>query len=81
MHNACMNKHIQIRDVDSQTHALLVQAANRQGLSLNQYLKAELTQLARRLPMRDAIAKSLALPSIKSPVSAVDLIRQDRDGK
>ena len=43
-----MSKIIHIRDVPAATHEALTAAAERRGLSLSSYLRAELADLARR---------------------------------
>lgn len=48
MHNACMGISITIRDVPKRAHAELSARAALDGLSLQEYLRAQLIDLARR---------------------------------
>jgi plasmid stability protein len=72
---------IHIRDFDDELHAKLAERASSMGLSLSEYLRKELAQIARR-PSNDSVFGRLRkLPSINSLVSAVELVREDRDGR
>ena len=79
MQNACMNKHIHIRDFDGKLHAKLAKKAEESGLSLTQFLKQELAKVAARPSQHDFYKQLRNLPAVESPVSAVELIREDRD--
>lgn len=79
MQTACMNIHI--RNFDDDIHAKLVERASSMGLSLSEYLRKELAQIAKRPTNDDIFARLRKLPSINSPISAVDLVREDRDGR
>ena len=48
MHNACMTTSITIRDVPDETHDELAARAARSGRSLQEYLRGEMIELARR---------------------------------
>jgi antitoxin FitA len=76
-----MGTHIHIRDFQDDLHAILAKRAKQKGLSLSTYLRSELTRLANRPTNEDIFERLRALPSINSSVSAVDLVREDRDGR
>jgi plasmid stability protein len=72
---------VQIRNVDELLHAKLVERAEAKGLSLSEFLRQELAVIALR-PSQDRVFDRLRkLPSINSSVSAVDLVREDRDNR
>ena len=48
MQNACMTTSITIRDVPEETHAELMARAALHGQSLQEYLRAQLVEIARR---------------------------------
>jgi antitoxin FitA len=81
MQIACMGTHIHIRDFHEDLHAILAKRAKQKGLSLSAYLRLELTSLASRPTNEDVFERLRALPSINSTVSAVELVREDRDGR
>jgi antitoxin FitA len=76
-----MNKHVQIRDVDAKVHKVLTKRADAQGLSLSEYLRKELAQLAERPTQADVFQRLRALRPAKPGPSAADLIREDRDSR
>lgn len=77
MQTACMN--VQIRNVDDLLHAKLVEKAESKGLSLSEFLRQELNVIAMRPSSESVFGRLRKLPDIHSPVSAVDLVREDRD--
>jgi antitoxin FitA len=79
MQNACMSKHIQIRDVDAKVHKKLVQRAGDQGLSLTEYLRKELAELAHRPSSTEVFKRLRTLRPAKPGPSGADMIREDRD--
>jgi antitoxin FitA len=76
-----MGTHIHIRDFQDDLHAVLAKRAKQKGLSLSAYLRLELINLATRPTHEDVFERLRALPSINSPVSAVEVVREDRDGR
>jgi plasmid stability protein len=76
-----MGTHIHIRDFQEDLHAILANRAKQKGLSLSAYLRQELTNLAKRPTSDDVFERMRALSSINSKISAVDLVREDRDGR
>ena len=62
MQYACMNKHIHIRDFDGDLHAKLVNKATRKGVSLSQFLRTEMAEIANRPTIEDVIEQLRNLP-------------------
>jgi plasmid stability protein len=79
MQNACMNVHI--RNVDDLLHSKLVERAEAKGLSLSEFLRQELNLIVQRPSHESVFGRLRKLPSINSPVSAADLVREDRDNR
>jgi antitoxin FitA len=76
-----MNKHVQIRELDAKVHKTLVKRADAQGLSLSEYLRKELTQLAARPDHAEFFRRLRALKPAKPGPSAASMIREDRDSR
>jgi hypothetical protein len=57
-----MGTHIHIRDFDSKLHAELVRRAQKNGQSLAEYLRRELTKLAARPDLDELAAQLKAMP-------------------
>ena len=57
MHNACMGISITIRDVPRRTHAELTSRAALSGLSLQEYLRKRLVDMAHRPDAATVIAR------------------------
>ena len=75
---------VQVRNLESDVQAVLVEAARAKGLSLSEFLRQELTNLAELIEVRkryDRLVKR-ARPAAFANISTqhiVDLIREDRD--
>ena len=67
-----MAKTIQVRDVPDDVHELLHVRAARAGLSLSEYLRREISLLARRPTLEDFLARVAARPEVT--VSAQDIV-------
>ena len=84
MHNACtqtpgMVKNVQIRNVPEKVHKRLVAAAAEAGLSLSEYLLAEVTRVA-ALPTRaEMLVRLRSRPRVKLAESAAKMVRRERD--
>jgi antitoxin FitA len=76
-----MNKHIQIRDVDAKVHRKLAQRASDQGLSLTEYLRKELSQIAERPSQSEVFGRLRALRPAKPGKTGAELVREDRDSR
>jgi plasmid stability protein len=74
-----MSKMIQVRDVPEEIHAVLKSRAALEGMSLSDFLKRELEQLARRPSLREWLESSRQLKRIGGSQSAAEVIRQMRD--
>jgi hypothetical protein len=74
-----MNKHIQIRDVDVKVHKALVQRADEAKLSLSEYLRKQLAELALRPTHAEVFARLRSLRPAKPGPSGAEMIREDRD--
>jgi hypothetical protein len=76
-----MNKHVQIRELDAKVHKTLVKRADAQGLSLSEYLRKELTQLAERPTAAEAFNMLRNLKPAKPGPSGAEMVREDRDSR
>ena len=59
-YTACMSRTIQVRDVPEDVHEVLRVRAARAGLSLSEYLRREVSGLARRPTAEDFLARVTA---------------------
>ncbi len=71
-----MAKMIQIRHVPDEVHRALVAKADEQGLSLSDYLRAEVTKVAERPSMDEVLARIRELPPVEVSESSADVIRR-----
>lgn len=75
----CMAKTLQVRGVPEKVHRRLKARAADAGLSLSEYLLAELTRFA-ELPTRDEMRERLRNgPRAKLSESAAKMVRRERD--
>lgn len=74
-----MSKMIQIRDVDDSLHRVLKSRAAQAGISLSDYLKQELTEIAERPTMREWLAQVRGDAPIETKKRAAVVIREMRD--
>jgi hypothetical protein len=81
MHGACMNKQIHVRDIEEQTHRRLVDMANAKGLSLSEYLRVKLTEIANRPSNAELFARLRTREPVHLKPSAEEIIREDRDSR
>ena len=80
MHIACMNKHIQIRNFDGNSHARLVERASSKGLSLSEFLRQELTVIAQEKPtLAEFYSHLRKQKGVHLKISAEQIIREERD--
>jgi plasmid stability protein len=73
----CMG-HIQIRTVPEDVHRTLKSRAATRGMSLSEFLLAEVTELAEHPSLEELVARIRSRPMIRSKVSNAELIRQAR---
>ena len=71
--------HIQIRNVPEDVHRTLKARAARQGMSLSEFLLAEITELARLPTLEEHVARVRSRPMVHMEVSAAELIREARE--
>jgi len=79
MHAVCMAKTIQIRNVPEKVHRTLKARAAEEGMSLSEYLLAELRELAAVPTQKEMLEKLARLPRSKSRISAASAVRKERD--
>ena len=83
MRNACdhilrMSRMVQIRNVPEEIHRTLKSRAARSGMSLSDFLLAELRKVAER-PTADELVQRLAeLPAIRTRASSAAAVRAER---
>ena len=80
---------VQVRDLDAGVQSTLRAAAERRGVSLSAFLRAELTELADRIALEQRAAQLGALPKPLgidpgffdgiSGADIVSMVREDRD--
>ena len=76
-----MSKMIQIRNVPDALHRRLKARSATAGMSLSDYLLAEIRQVAERPTLEEVRARIEARPPIDPRESAADIIRAERDGR
>ncbi|MDY7105046.1 MAG: hypothetical protein S0880_27990 [Actinomycetota bacterium] len=74
-----MTKTIQIRDVPEETHRELRSRAAAAGLSLSQYLLAELERVASRPPVAEVLRRAATRPVTLDDDQVVAAVRAGRD--
>jgi plasmid stability protein len=74
-----MSKSIQIRDVPDRVHRTLSARAAEAGLSLSEYLLAEITRVADRPPVADVLARAAARSGGTSMKKIIAAVRSGRD--
>jgi plasmid stability protein len=72
---------IQIRNVPDDLHRRLKSRAAQAGMSLSDYLLAEVRQSADQPTTEELRARLAALPPIVSDLSAADAVRAERDSR
>jgi plasmid stability protein len=70
--------HIQIRNVPTDVHRTLKARAATKGMSLSEYLLAEVTELAEQPTLEEFVMRVRSRPMIRSQVSSAELIREAR---
>jgi plasmid stability protein len=85
MHFACATvpamAHIQIRNVPDDLHRLLKTRAAKAGMSLSEYLLAEIRRSAEVPTMDEWLQRVRARKLVRLRTRAADLIREDRDSR
>jgi plasmid stability protein len=81
MLGSALMAHVQIRNVPADTHQKLKNRAANAGMSLSEYLLAELSALA-ELPTPDELSERIRKAGrIRTKTSPDELIRRDRDSR
>ncbi len=76
-----MPKMIQIRHVPDALHRQLKQRAAGAGMTLSDYLRRELEQLAAQPTWDEVMERLEALEPVRSERSSAELVRAERDGR
>jgi antitoxin FitA len=74
-----MTRSIQIRNVPEAVHRTLRARAAASGLSLSDYLLADITRLAERPPNADVMQRAGARSGGADPIAILDAVREGRD--
>jgi plasmid stability protein len=74
-----MTRSVQIRNVPDSIHRTLRSRAAGAGMSLSDYLLAEIVRVAERPPVADVLARAAARHGGADPKSVVDSVRAGRD--
>jgi antitoxin FitA len=74
-----MSKMIQVRDVPESVHATLKSRAAREGMSLSDFIKRELEQMAARPTMREWLERTREVKPISGRRTAAQIIRELRE--
>jgi len=76
-----MSKMIQVRNVPDGVHRTLKAQAALAGMSLSDFLLAEIRQLAERPTVAELRERLRRRPPVAVPVSAAQAVRRERDAR
>jgi plasmid stability protein len=76
-----MSTMIQIRNVPDDVHRTLKSRAATAGMSLSDFILAEITQFAERPTIEELRKKWASRPRVALPVSPADILRVERDSR
>ena len=76
-----MGKMIQIRNVPDDVHSTLKSRAAREGMSLSDYIKRQLEQVAKLPSMAEWLERTRKRKPISGKLNSAELIRELRDGR
>jgi antitoxin FitA len=76
-----MSKMIQVRNVPDGVHRTLKAQAALAGLSLSDFLLAEIRHLAERPTVAELRERLRRRPRVAGPVSAAETVRRERDAR
>ena len=71
--------HIQIRNVPPSVHETMKERARKAGMSLQEYLLAEITESAGTPTVEEWVERVRRRKLVELPVSAADVIRVERE--
>ena len=74
-------KMIQIRNVPEELHRKLKARAAQAGMSLSDYLLREIRLVAEQPTVEEMFDRLRRLPPVELPVSAAQMVREDRDSR
>ncbi len=74
-----MSKMIQIRNVPDEVHRRLKARAAEAGMTLSDYLRREVTEVARRPTVHDLVERLRSRTAVHLPTSAASAVREERD--
>ncbi len=80
-HAGSMSATIQIRNVPDELHRELKSRAALAGMSLSDYLRHEVRQIAERPTIEELLKRLAALPPIDVSISSAEAVRLERDGR
>ncbi len=72
---------IQVRDVPEELHRTLKSRAAREGMSLSDYLKKELTHVAERPTVSEWLDRTRQFSPVRGVRSSSEIIRELRDSR
>jgi antitoxin FitA len=76
-----MSKMIQVRDVPDDVHSTLKARAAREGMSLSDFLKKELSRVAERPTMLEWLERARQAKPIRANGTPAQVIRELRDSR
>jgi plasmid stability protein len=76
-----MSKMVQIRNMPDEMHRVLKSRAAAQGMSLSDYLLAELRQMAELPTLEEMYERVQQRSRVNPDVSSAQLIREERDSR
>lgn len=76
-----MSPMIQLRNVPDALHRKLKARAALAGMSLSDYLLAQVREIAERPTLEEMVARLRRHEPVKLPKSAADLVRAERDAR
>ena len=81
IHAASMSRMIQLRNVPESLHRLLKARAAMAGMSLSDYLLAEIRQVAERPTITELRERLRSRAPVTSPLSAAEAVREERKAR
>lgn len=76
-----MSVMIQIRNVPDEIHRTLKARAAKAGMSLSDYLLAQIRETAERPTFEEFVARLESRPSVDLGISTADAVRAERDSR
>jgi len=81
MQYAVTMKHVQVRNVPDKTHRTLKARAAMAGMSLSEYLLAELKRIAETPSRQELMDRIARRPQPHQPLDAAAIVREERDSR